>query len=240
MRDVTRRAPAVRFAEPTGPVTAVTLVLPGGKVASHRSPHRRQLAVARMAPFARALERGGGGRGVAVGTVLYRFRGWNGAAASPVQDVRVVLNEVRERFGDVPVVLVGHSMGGRAALRCADDAAVVGVLALAPWLESGDPVTPVTGKDLLILHGDRDRWTDPAASLAFARAARGQARTVGRIEISGDGHTMLRRASLWHELTTAFTLRTLGRQSADGQQAKTGQATNALDEMLTGDGLSTV
>ncbi|WP_438949092.1 LLM class flavin-dependent oxidoreductase, partial [Streptomyces harbinensis] len=37
------------------------------------------------------------------------------------------------RLGPVPVVLVGHSMGGRAALRAAGHPAVTGVVALAPW-----------------------------------------------------------------------------------------------------------
>ena len=43
--------------------------------------------------------------------------GWNGPEASPVRDVNELLNELAGRFGRIPVVLVGHSMGGRP--RCA-------------------------------------------------------------------------------------------------------------------------
>ena len=37
----------------------------------------------------------------------------------------------------MPVVLLGHSMGGRTAVAVADDPSVVGVVALAPWLPAG-------------------------------------------------------------------------------------------------------
>ncbi len=78
------------------------------------------MAVLRMVPFAWALRNAGARRGVAVWRVRYRVRGWNGPAPSPVTDVENVLERVRLAYGiDVPVVLVGHSMGGRTALRVA-------------------------------------------------------------------------------------------------------------------------
>ena len=49
-----------------------------------------------------------------VGQVRYRYRGWNGVDADPVADVRQALDELADLVGEVPVVLVGHSMGGRA------------------------------------------------------------------------------------------------------------------------------
>ena len=46
----------------------------------------------------------------------YARRGWNGGTTrSPVPDARWALDQVRAAYGDVPVVLVGHSMGGRAS-----------------------------------------------------------------------------------------------------------------------------
>ena len=76
-------------------------------------------------------------QGLAVWAVHYRYRGWNGRQASPLADVGWALAEVRRRHGDVPVVLLGHSMGGRAALRRPGDPSVRAVLALAPWLPDG-------------------------------------------------------------------------------------------------------
>ncbi|HEV7208847.1 MAG TPA: alpha/beta fold hydrolase [Mycobacteriales bacterium] len=226
--------PAVRFREPDGgaaAATSVALVLHGGKVRSRRRSRRWQLAVARMQPFSRHLSRAGHSEGLAVGTVLFGVRGWNDEHASPVADVQEVLATVRHRYGDLPVVLIGHSMGGRAALRSAGDPSVVGVVALAPWLEEHEPVAQLRGKRLLILHGDRDRWTDPKASLRFAQQVQGIATSAGRVSVAGDGHSMLRRASLWHSLTTSFTLRTLGR---DNKQSASAGHTKVLDSAGTG------
>ncbi len=233
MATVNPRSPAVKFLEPEAgtEVSAVALVLHGGKVRSNRAPRGWQLAVARMRPFARHLARAGKGQHLAVGIVRFGVRGWNGELASPLVDVADVLATVRHRYGAVPIVLIGHSMGGRAALRSAGDASVVGVVALAPWLEAHEPVAQLRGKRILILHGDRDRWTDPRASLRYAQAVQGVAASAGRVSLSGDGHSMLRRASLWHALTTSFTLRTLGltvRQSATADHA------NLLESAGTG------
>lgn len=209
-RTLRRRTASVRFTDPAGPARGAALVLPGGKVRSASRARRWQLAVARMRPFARQLDEQGGDLGLAVGTVLYRMRGWNGAQAAPVADVRWALEQVRIRYGPVPVVLVGHSMGGRTALRCAGDASVVAVVALAPWLEQGEPVEQLRGRQLLIVHGDQDRWTDPGASRLYSRAAQPVAAGGSYVQVRGDGHPMLRRAGTWHALTTAFVLRVLG------------------------------
>ena len=45
--------------------------------------------------------------------------------------------------GDLPVVLLGHSMGARTAVAVADDPNVPGVVALAPWFPPGEPVEPL-------------------------------------------------------------------------------------------------
>jgi dienelactone hydrolase len=115
----------------------------------------------------------------------------------------------------VPIVLVGHSMGGRVALRVADAALVVGVVGLAPWCDPADPVRQLAGQDVLIAHGTRDRITSPAGSLAFAQRAQDVGAHVERLEIDGETHAMLRRPRLWHELASGYVLRRLRDPSSE-------------------------
>ncbi len=71
------------------------------------------------------------GRGVETALVRYRVAGWNGEAADAYQDVQWSIEQLRAELGkDVPVVLVGHSMGGRAALKAGGDPQVT---ASARW-----------------------------------------------------------------------------------------------------------
>jgi acetyl esterase/lipase len=100
-------------------------------------------------------------------------------------------------------------MGGRAALAAAGAPNVVAVCALAPWLDRSDPVEQLAGRTVFIAHGDRDRFTDPRESFAYAlRAKRITARTA-RFELPGAGHYMLSRARDWQVLVRRFVLGTL-------------------------------
>ena len=193
--------PVLAVSLPHGPVRAVALVLHGGRETSQAPTSARQLAVLRMRPFASALT---GTPGLAVARLRYRARGWNGELRSPVADTRWALAELQRRVGAAPVALVGHSMGGRTALQVADDPNVRAVAALAPWIERADPVGPVAGRRLLLMHGDRDRITSPKRSAAFARAAVGVAESVGYLTVHGERHAMLRRAGLWHRVAAGF------------------------------------
>jgi pimeloyl-ACP methyl ester carboxylesterase len=204
------RSASVDVREPDGLVTAAVLVLQGGKADSFDPGDPSGLAAVRMRPFASSLHRGGRSHGLAVWTVRYRFRGWNGADRSPVADTRWALDEVRRRHGDVPVVLVGHSMGGRTAFRAADDSSVRGVCALAPWTESGDPVDSLAGRSVLIAHGTWDMVTSAAGSLRYAERAAAVTSPVGRFVVEADTHAMLFRWRRWHAIATGFTLGTLG------------------------------
>jgi dienelactone hydrolase len=163
-----------------------------------------------MLPFASALHRGGRRHGLAVWVVRYGVRGWNAELASPLADVGSALRQVRQRHGDVPVVLVGHSMGGRAAMRVAGDPSVVAVAGLAPWLPDGEPVAQLTGCRILIAHGDADSVTSSRASSRFAERAATVASEVAFVTVRNEGHAMLRRAPAWQRLTTSFVLDALG------------------------------
>ena len=83
--------------------------------------------------------------GLAVARLRYRVRGWNGADAAPVADAHWALDQLTARFPGVPIALVGHSMGGRAALYAAGHPAVRAVVGLAPWIEPGDTERTIDG-----------------------------------------------------------------------------------------------
>src|SRR5687768_17670642 len=87
------------------------------------------------------------GRGVTTCLLRYRVAGWNGEAADAYADVRWSLDRIRAEHGpDVPIVLVGHSMGGRAGLRARGENPVAAVCALAPRAPPGEPVEHVRGR----------------------------------------------------------------------------------------------
>lgn len=225
--------PALTVVTPADrPATAVALVLHGGREDSHARVHSGQLAVARMLPFASTLRRAGGKRGLAVARLRYVVRGWNGREQSPVHDVAWALGRLAERFGDLPVATVGHSMGGRAAVYCAGHPSVRAVVGLAPWLEDGDPVAQLAGRRLLVAHGDRDRVTSPARSAAFTVEAAEVADSAAYVSVRGERHALLRRAGLWHQLATGFVLATVcGAQPGDTTDPVTA---NVLAKVLAG------
>jgi dienelactone hydrolase len=171
-----------------------------------------------MKPFARALHRRGAKHGLAVWRVRYRVRGWNGPERSPVADARWALEEVRRSHGDVPVVLVGHSMGGRTAVHVLDDRNVVAMVALAPWLPH-EPVAGAAGKDVLVAHGVVDGWTSPHETWEWAEQARPLARRLVYVQVRRTGHFMLRRARLWTDLAVGWTLTSLGLDPSVGRTA---------------------
>lgn len=192
-----------------GPARVVVLVLAGGRAHSRARVRPWQLAQLRMVPIARAAR----SPGVPVWRLRYRVRGWNAPWSDPVRDTRWALAELTQLHPAAAILLVGHSMGGRTALRCADDPAVAGVLALAPWLEPGEPIVLRPAVGVLIAHGDRDRITDPAASSAFAARAAAAGLPVRFLSMPGSAHAMLRRAGQWHALVRSAVAELLAAQA---------------------------
>ncbi|MDP9430588.1 MAG: alpha/beta fold hydrolase, partial [Actinomycetota bacterium] len=139
------RRPALEHQPAPGPTRALAVFCHGGTVASVEPPKERALSLLRMRAIDQFVRASAAERGLSTYLLRYRVAGWNGVAADAHADVRWTLEELRERHGDdVPVVLVGHSMGGRAVLRAGglggDGAQVRAVCALAPWTPPGEPV----------------------------------------------------------------------------------------------------
>lgn len=207
--------PELRVLPARGRTTGVVLVLHGGAERGSEPVRRRSAAYLRMWTFGLDLLRAGRRHGVEVAVLRNRVRGWNEPALDPVRDARWALAEIRRRHPDLPVVLVGHSMGGRVSLRVADAGGIAGVAALAPWTPAEDGVEAVRGVPVLLAHGLDDRITAPEGSYSYAvRAA--AVTDVVRFELPGTAHSLLRRTATWHRLVRAFTLHVLGIRPARG------------------------
>lgn len=155
--------------------------------------------------------------GYSVWLVRFGKRGWNAdvdGGPSPVHDARWALDRVRESHADAPVVLLGHSMGGRTASQVADDANVTGVVALAPWFETGDPVAPLDGKALVAGHGRRDRITSARATRAYVERATRNAASAEFVPLGLAGHYMLYRPGMWNRFALEHSLAVLARSGS--------------------------
>lgn len=195
---MTEAARLIDVAVPKRPA-AVVIVLHGG--ASRGGTTRvspTQLSVLRMIPVARRVARASDGH-LAVVRLLNSHRGWD-QQRTPLQDVRWALAETARRVGpQTPVVLVGHSLGGRAALLAAGDPQVRGAVALAPWLYAADGSTDIRETPIVIIHGDADRVADPERSAQVARQL-GRHTPVAYVDVRGGTHSMLRRAGAFDRL----------------------------------------
>jgi alpha-beta hydrolase superfamily lysophospholipase len=134
---------------------------------------------------------------------LLRFgvRGWNAGSGvpSPVPDARWAMEQVRAEYGaDLPVVLLGHSMGARTAVAVADDPSVSGVVALAPWLPADEPVQPLAGRHLAAAHGSTDPITSAQQTRTFVERARQVAASAEFADMGRIGHYMFRRIPAWN------------------------------------------
>ncbi len=201
-------SPALTRYDAPGRPTAAVLVLHGGRPQSRRRVDGRSASWRLMLGVTRDLAHQAHREGVSAWTLRYRVRGWNGGG-DPVSDARWALDELRGGLGDVPVVLLGHSMGARTALHVADDPSVVGVVALAPWIEPDTPIAGLAGRRLVAAHGRRDRITSAAATRAYVEAATGVAASARFVDMGPLGHYLLRGRGQWVDLARAESLRLL-------------------------------
>jgi pimeloyl-ACP methyl ester carboxylesterase len=203
---------------PRDPQGAV-VVLHGGAARRHGmrvSP--AQLSVLRMVPVARRIAFVGRGR-LAVFRLLNSVRGWD-THHTPVDDVTWALGQLRERLDDaVPTCLVGHSLGGRAAIEAGGLPDVRSVVALAPWVYATDGNEDLTGRRVLVVHGTEDHVASPTRALAAARNLLRTAR-VGFVSVEGGRHAMLRHHRSFDGYAAQFAAATLLGDPATGPVAQ--------------------
>lgn len=186
----------------------VALVIHGGGVKGYGPMSWWQGPVMRMKPFATALERRAGDR-LAVVRLKNRCFGWNGAEQTPLTDARWALDRVRSRYPGLPIALIGHSMGGRVATHLAAEPDVTTVVGLAPWVVDGDPRLGRPGLNVLLMHGLRDRITDPEETRRLAETLRDQGSDVTWRPAEGEWHAMLRHPRTWHDEVAEFVTASL-------------------------------
>ncbi len=182
------------------------LVLHGGASRGERmmvSP--AQLSVLRMVPVARRIARAGGSR-LAVHRLLNTHRGWD-SRTTPVMDVAYALEQVTEQHGALPVALVGHSLGGRAALLAGGDPRVRSVVALNPWVLPTDRAD-LRGTQVLVVHGTADRVALPGRSADLARRL-AEHTSLGYVAVQGARHAMLRQGRTFETYAAEFVAATL-------------------------------
>ena len=212
------RARLVATYVPRDPIGQV-LVMHGGASRGDGVPvSPTQLSVVRMVPIARRLARAGRGR-LAVVRLLNSVRGWD-TEHTPADDARWALDRLAERFGtSLPTCLVGHSLGGRAALLAAGrpegPPGVRSVVALAPWVYATDGRHDLAGRRVLVVHGTDDRVADPATSRTVARDLARTAQ-VGYVSVAGGTHSMLRHHRQFDRCAAQFAAATLLDEDADG------------------------
>lgn len=183
-------------------------MLHGGKPNSRAVVDDGSASWQRTAWMARAITNRAHAAHTNVWLLRYGQRGWNGGA-DRISDTRWALDQVRAAHGDRPIVLLGHSMGARVAVHVADDPCVVGVVGVAPWWSTSDPVHTLAGRSLVAAHGRRDRLTSFAQTRQFVERARSVTNDAEFVDMGPRGHYMLSGAQAWNDVAVESSLRIL-------------------------------
>jgi dienelactone hydrolase len=214
-------------ADPPGSRDLV-VVAHGGQEHSLEEPHDWRHAILRMWPFAAAARQAAPDAQVAL--VRYRYRGWNGDQAHAAADMLQLLDAVPDHIARI--LLIGHSMGGRAAIATAGHRRVVGVLALAPWLPVDEPMRRLHDRLVVLAHGDLDHTVDPRLTAEFARNVRRAGVPVALFSADDEAHALLRRHGDWDELVRRFVRTGLGlARDEDLQKATTADPDHGADPL---------
>ena len=210
-------SPGLDRRNPPGAPRGIVLMLHGGaksglEEVGGRSASLRRTTLMRNVLAPKLLE-----QGLAVWLLRFAVRGWNAGAGpepSPVPDARWALDQAAAEHPDVPVVMLGHSMGARTAVHVADHPGVHGVVALAPWFEPSDPVRTLAGRHLVAGHGSRDRITSARMTRSYVDQARRVAASAEFVDLGRLGHYMLHRPREWNRFALRSSLEVFDRRSS--------------------------
>lgn len=190
------------------PARALVVMLPGGPETGFEPTRPWSAPYVRLLPFGRAIRRASHER-IAVVRVRHRHTGWNGGEETTLAEARILLDEVGRHAPHLPVGLLGHSLGGRTALRAAGHRSVRSVVALAPWVPPTEPVDQLGDRHILVVAGLKDTTCPVTDTDSYVRRARDAGAQVRYERVEGSGHGMIRRAQTWHDLATNHLVRTL-------------------------------
>ncbi|NMO01863.1 alpha/beta fold hydrolase [Gordonia sp. TBRC 11910] len=179
------------------------LVLPGGTDFSHRPFSKWQPSALRMYPFTWSLRARFGSR-VHVTQVEYGVYGWNGDQASPMVHARAALDALAADNPGAPIVVVGHSMGGRIAAQLAADRRIVGVVALAPWWQFADWREIHGGAKVLAMHGSADKVTYASRTRKGVQELTARGVDATYVDVPGGAHAMLDHINQWQSAPIRF------------------------------------
>lgn len=201
---------------PRQPSAAVVVLHGGGSRRDRMRVSPTQLSVLRMIPIARSLARKHPHAGVF--RLLNSARGWD-THLTPLADAEWAVAKVVERLGPVPVALVGHSLGGRAALLAAGSPHVGPVVALNPYLLPGDDRN-IAGGPLLVVHGSDDRIASPAIAAKTVRRLQERGIDASFTEVPGGRHAMLRHHGEFQRPASDFVTMALNGDGDAGSSAR--------------------